>query len=519
MKAVIYCRVSTKEQATNLSLSTQLRACRDYCEREGFEVAHEFTDAGESAKTTDRPDFIKLLEFCRLRKRDLQFVVFYNVTRFSRNSHDFAVIKTLLQRLGISIRSVNEPLSDDPVGNLTGNILAAIGQFDNDEKARRTKAGMIAAIEIGRWPFQAPLGYLNGGQGGKGILVIDPERGHLVRAAFEDYGTGRHTKTEVLRRVTALGLTTRPGKHLTAQSLGSLLRNPIYSGWLHVPKWQLSGRGDFEALVPEPLFRRVQRLLERKGDPVRPHSQNNPDFPLRRFVACSHCMTPLTGSWSAGRSKRYPYYHCRKCRRVTTRKQTLEGLFIELLSRLQPEPAYMRLFNAIVLDVWKGQRGEAKRLRASLEATVAQKRQRLDRVDEAFLHERSIDRQSYERQRDQLREQLALAEMELSAASEKELDIEGALAFAEHLLTNAARLWMELASARKQQLQQILFPEGLRFDGEKFGTAVTCLAFKQLAESDGTESCMASPSIPSWNQIQAFLLQMAELQESVGSAA
>jgi hypothetical protein len=59
-------------------------------------------------------------------------------------------------------------------------------------------------------------------------------------------------------------------------------------------------------------------------------------------------------------------------------------------------------------------------------------------VDEAFLHQRSIDRQSYERQRDQLREQLALAEMELSATTEERLDVEGVLAFAEHLLAHAA---------------------------------------------------------------------------------
>ena len=69
MKAVIYCRVSTKEQVKNLSLSTQLRACREYCEREGYEVAREFTDAGESAKTVDRLEFQNLLEFCRIHKR------------------------------------------------------------------------------------------------------------------------------------------------------------------------------------------------------------------------------------------------------------------------------------------------------------------------------------------------------------------------------------------------------------------------------------------------------------------
>ena len=36
--AVTYIRVSTKEQTENLSLSTQLKACEEYCERQGFEA-------------------------------------------------------------------------------------------------------------------------------------------------------------------------------------------------------------------------------------------------------------------------------------------------------------------------------------------------------------------------------------------------------------------------------------------------------------------------------------------------
>ena len=49
---------------------------------------------------------------------------------------------------------------------------------------------------------------------------------------------------------------------------------------------------------------------------------------------------------------------------------------------------------------------------------------------------------------------------------------------------------MDLGLDQKQQLQL----EGLQFDGEKFGTAVTCLAFKQLDESGAPRSEMASPT-------------------------
>ena len=54
--AVIYIRVSTKEQTENLSLPTQLRACEEYCRREGLEVLARFKEEGESAKTADRTE-------------------------------------------------------------------------------------------------------------------------------------------------------------------------------------------------------------------------------------------------------------------------------------------------------------------------------------------------------------------------------------------------------------------------------------------------------------------------------
>ena len=66
--AVIYVRVSTKEQTENLSLPTQLKACEEYCEGQGFHVLARFREEGESAKTADRTELQKLLQYCRTNK-------------------------------------------------------------------------------------------------------------------------------------------------------------------------------------------------------------------------------------------------------------------------------------------------------------------------------------------------------------------------------------------------------------------------------------------------------------------
>ncbi len=70
----------------------------------------------------------------------------------------------------------------------------------------------------------------------------------------------------------------------------------------------------------------------------------------------------------------------------------------------------------------------------------------------------------------------------------EELDVEAVLGFAEHALSNAAYLWQEFPLELRQRFQAVLFPEGLSFDGEKFGTAQTCCAFQYLDWKDGSEA-------------------------------
>ena len=114
--AVIYVRVSTKEQTENLSLPTQLRACEEYCRRQGYEILERFHEEGESAKTTDRSQLQNLLTFCRLNKGRVHFVVVFNLTRFARDKYDHFALRSHLQSLGISLRSSKVPLRKGATG-------------------------------------------------------------------------------------------------------------------------------------------------------------------------------------------------------------------------------------------------------------------------------------------------------------------------------------------------------------------------------------------------------------------
>ena len=136
--AIIYIRVSTKEQTENLSLPTQLRVCEEYCRREGFAILERFKEEGESAKTVDRRELQRMLEYCRSNKGKVHFLVVFNLTRFARDKYDHFALRSHLKSLGISLRSATEPIDDTSTGKLMEGVLAAFAQFDNDVRSDRT---------------------------------------------------------------------------------------------------------------------------------------------------------------------------------------------------------------------------------------------------------------------------------------------------------------------------------------------------------------------------------------------
>jgi site-specific DNA recombinase len=402
--------------------------------------------------------------------------------------YDHFALRSHLKSLGISLRSATEPIDDTSTGKLMEGVLASFAQFDNDVRSDRTRAGMKAALELGRWTFLAPIGYINVPKSFGKSLMPDPARAPMVSEVFEDFATGQFNKQELLAEVTRRGLRTRKGLPISSQAFGTLLQNRLYIGIVDVPDYGVCGkRGDFEPLISEDIFYRVQAVLSGRVQITAPLQRNHPDFPLRGFVLCAKCGRGLTGSWSKGRSGRYAYYHCvPPCRAVNITNAKLEGLFVDELERFQPTPGYMRLLKESVLRVWQERKAELKTEVDDVERKAKAIQQKLDRLDDAFIFARSIDLETYERQRDRLREELTLVQIDRHGSHLEELDVEGIMAFAERVLPRAADLWVQSSLDQRQRLQQLFFPEGVRFDGKRFDrTAVTSSAFKYLRPVEG----------------------------------
>ena len=204
--------------------------------------------------------------------------------------------------------------------------MASFAQFDNDVRSDRTRAGMRAALELGRWTFPAPIGYLNAPKWSGKSLVPDPERAPLIARAFEDLATGRFTKQEVIARMTEAGLRTRRGLVLSPQSFGQMVRNSIYVGRIESPDYGVSTRGDFEPLIDEATFYRVQAVLDGRVVVAGPRPRHHPDFPLQGIRAVRDVRPSADGQLVEGPERPLRVLHCqRQCRAVNISKARWKG--------------------------------------------------------------------------------------------------------------------------------------------------------------------------------------------------
>ena len=109
--AVIYVRVSTKEQAERdgdpegYSIPAQREACKRKAAALGAVVLDEFVDRGESARTADRPELQRLLEF--VHTTPVTYVIVHKIDRLARNRADDVAINLSLQQAGVQLVSVS----------------------------------------------------------------------------------------------------------------------------------------------------------------------------------------------------------------------------------------------------------------------------------------------------------------------------------------------------------------------------------------------------------------------------
>ena len=326
--AVMYVRVSSKEQEQGFSIPAQRQLLSEYAQREGIHVVQEFEDV-ETAKRAGRTSFGEMVAFLRKKSSSCRILLVEKTDRLYRNIKDWVTI----DELGIEVHFVKENvvLSEDSRSSekfMHGiKVLMAKNYIDNlGEEVRK---GMIEKARQGHWPTVAPVGYQNNLATHR--IEPDPQRAPIIVKLFEWYASGQYSLKALTRKAAAVGLTNRTGgSPLVKAKIHQLLQNPIYYGdfyWLG----QLH-HGVHKPIISRDLFTRVQDVFTAANHPR--HTKRQHAF--AGIVTCGRCGCSFTAETKKGQ---YVYYHCTghrgPCGNTYVREEELVRQFGEILKQIR----------------------------------------------------------------------------------------------------------------------------------------------------------------------------------------
>ena len=314
LKAAIYCRISTQEQAETAndrsSIDSQEDICRKWLDVKGYELYKVYTDT-KSGRNIDRPELQKLVS--ESSKFDL--VVSTRLDRISRSIKDFQNLIEVLDENGVAINFANEEIDTTTLmGKAMRNILMVFAEFESDMVSKRTREQRIAAEKEGYWMGgYVPLGY----DREDGTLKKNEEEAVLVNYIFDLYL--KFKSAEKVRELvnkegfrnkewTTLEGNERGGNIFSTDAVYRILKRRIYTGYNEVDGELYKTR--FPILVSTSKFSKAQEITyNNRRNPKEYVTGKAPNL-LQGIINCGFCDSAMTNSHTNKSGTRYYYYKC-----------------------------------------------------------------------------------------------------------------------------------------------------------------------------------------------------------------
>jgi DNA invertase Pin-like site-specific DNA recombinase len=288
MKAVIFARVSSKEQEEGHSLDAQLKNNRGYCEESNLEVIKEFKVV-ESSTIGERPEFYKMMNFIEAQSERVALVC-HCADRLQRDFASLALIEKLKKEKKLVIHFSREKLIyDDESDDIKYHLDVILAHRETKQLGKRVKTVFQKKIEEGTICGDSPLGYLNKKRYDKKKdaleVNIDPERGHLVKKLFEMYSTGLYSMQDLCTFVDKAGLRSKKNNKISKSQVEKVLKNPFYYGFQRY-------NGELHKhihprLISKELFDECQLVKKGRGKTKSRRTQK--PFIFKGLLTCSHC--------------------------------------------------------------------------------------------------------------------------------------------------------------------------------------------------------------------------------------
>lgn len=266
--AAAYIRVSTDRQE-ELSPDAQRRELKNYAKKNGIMITDIFEDSGISGRNAEkRPAFQKMISYAKSKEHPYDYILVWKFSRFARNQEESIVYKSLLQKNGVEVVSITEPLIDGPFASLIERIIEWMDEYYSIRLASDVKRGMEEKALRGGYQAAPPLGYHMVNH----VPAIYEPEAVIVREIYRLAAEGK-TSTTIARIINDAGYRTRRGKPFEHRGIVYILQNPFYKGYV---RWNyrkhssyhnntdsdiITTKGLHKPLIDEDHWTQVQKIV------------------------------------------------------------------------------------------------------------------------------------------------------------------------------------------------------------------------------------------------------------------
>jgi site-specific DNA recombinase len=205
-------------------------------------------------------------------------------------------------------------------------MLASFAEYDRENIAERTRAGLHRAFRAGKYMGRIPYGYRADEEA---RLVVVPEEAAVVREIMANVVEGSTLYAEA-KRLNDLGLPSpgirygtterKPGRSWSATTLHNIVHQRAYSG-VHEVKFK-DDEAPIERVVPALIDHGLQEQAKASLQHNKRYRDRKRDrnYLLAGLVKCAVCGYACTGHSASARGKKYHYYRCTDGRSEGIRK-------------------------------------------------------------------------------------------------------------------------------------------------------------------------------------------------------
>lgn len=294
MIVVGYCRFSSEAQRDGYSIEAQMRAIKDWAEREGHTIQKFYVDEAKSGTNDNRENFQNMISDSS--SESFKAVVVHKLDRFARDRYDSAIYRHKLKEHGVRVISVLEPLDDSPESIMMEAVLEGMAEYYSRNLSREVRKGQKEAALKGQH-VTGPVPY--------GFRIVDhhyaviPEEAANIREIFRRLDCGE-TIADVTRWAVSQGIRTHKGALFNELAVTRLTQQPILAGRFSYGVNSKDGQppiiieNAIEPIVdPAVFWRQYEKTISRKKGPIPKLKEES--YLLTGYLYCEYCGAHLYG--------------------------------------------------------------------------------------------------------------------------------------------------------------------------------------------------------------------------------